>query len=140
MQKLAVLIVEDDFMIADCLEEILEAAGYAVCGIASTTDEAIEFGKKHNPDLGIIDLRLSNGETGTDIGAALRPRSGFGILYASGNPDNERFRSAVGEAIIAKPYTAKSIVTALGIVRERVSGLPLSAFPPGFRLLDNPVT
>lgn len=138
MQKPVVLIVEDDFMIADCLEEILETAGYSVCGIASTAEHAIELGKRYNPDLGVFDLRLAGGGMGTDIGAALLPRDGFGVLYASGNPDNELFRSAAGEAVIGKPYTAKSIVAALGIVHERVSGLPLSAFPPGFRLLVSP--
>jgi two-component system, response regulator PdtaR len=138
MQKPTVLIAEDDVMIADCLEEILEMAGYSVCGIASTTEQAIELGRRYTPDLGVFDLRLSDGGMGTDIGPALHPRNGFGILYASGNPDSERFQNAVGEAVIGKPYTAKSIVAALGIVHERVHGLPLSTFPPGFRLLGYP--
>ena len=140
MQKPVVLIVEDDLIIGDCLEEILEKAGYSVCGIATTTEQAIELGKRYNPDLGVFDLRLSDGGMGTDVGAALLPRDGFGVLYASGNPDHERFRNAVGAAVIGKPYNATSIVMALGVVRERLHGMPLSAFPPRFRLLDSPVT
>lgn len=140
MQKPVVLIVEDDLMIADCLEEILETAGYSVCGIATTTEQAIELGKRYTPDLGVFDLRLSDGGMGTDVGEALLPRDGFGVLYASGNPDHERFSSAAGEAVIGKPYTATSIVVALEIVRERVHGMPLSTFPPRFRLLDRAAT
>jgi DNA-binding response OmpR family regulator len=56
-----VLIVEDDFMIADCLEEILVDAGYEVCGIAREVDEAIAMGKELRPDLAVIDLRLAAG-------------------------------------------------------------------------------
>jgi DNA-binding response OmpR family regulator len=137
MQKPVVLIVEDDFMIADCLEEILVEAGFTVCGIAATVAEAIALGEQRDPDLGVIDLRLAEGGVGTDVAAALRLRGGFGVLYASGNPDHPLLQSAEGEASIGKPYTAKSVVAALGIVREKMSGLPLSAFPQGFRLLEN---
>jgi DNA-binding NtrC family response regulator len=137
MRKSIVLIVEDDFMIADCLEEILTAAGFSVCGIASTTAEAIALGERCNPDLGVIDLRLSEGGFGTDVAAALHARGGFGVLYASGNPDHPLFRSATGEGLIDKPYTSVAVVAALKIVREQMSGLPLSAFPQGFRLLHN---
>jgi hypothetical protein len=41
----------------------------------------------------------------------------------------------MGEGCIAKPYTASTIVLALGIVGERMAKLPLSAFPRGFTLL-----
>jgi len=137
MQKSLVLIVEDDIMIADSLEEILVAAGYTVCGIASTTADAIALGNRYHPDFGIIDLRLSEGGWGTDVAAALHARGGFGVLYATGNPDHPLFNNAQGEGCIAKPYTATSIVSALGIVRERMAGLPLSAPPQGFRWLDS---
>ena len=100
MPKPVVLIVEDDFMIADCLEEILVAAGFTVCGIAGTTAEAIALGERHNPDLGIIDLRLADGGIGTDVAAALCTRSKFGVLYVSGNPDHPRLQNAEGNACI----------------------------------------
>jgi len=137
MQKPLVLIVEDDFMIADCLEEILVEAGFTVCGIAATTAEAIALGEQHKPDLGVIDLRLAEGGVGTYVAAALRLRGRFGVLYASGTPDHALLKSAKGEASIAKPYTASAMVAALGIVREQMLGMPLSAFPQGLRLLEN---
>jgi CheY-like chemotaxis protein len=130
-----VLIVDDDLMIADCLEEILIDAGYEVCGIASGVAETIALGEQHRPDLAIVDLRLSSGDLGTKVAAALRP-FGVGILYATGNPGHPVFRDAVGEGCIAKPYTASTIVSALGIVGERMAKLPLSAFPRGFMLIE----
>jgi two-component system, response regulator PdtaR len=134
MQK--VLIVEDDFMVADCLEEILVDAGYEVCGITGEVAEAIELGKQHHPDLGVIDLRLTNGRYGTEVAAALCPGGGFGVLYATGNPDHPLLSHAEGEGCISKPYTATSVVSALRVVSERMSKCPvLSTFPLGFRLL-----
>jgi DNA-binding response OmpR family regulator len=131
-----VLIVDDDLMIADCLEEILMDAGYEVCGIAGGVAEAIALGEAHEPDLAVIDLRLSNGELGTQVAAALCADARLGVLYATGNPEHPSLQNAPGEGWIAKPYTGASILAALRIVAERMSKQPaLSAFPPGFALL-----
>ncbi len=130
-----VLIVEDELMIADFLEEILTEAGYEVCGIASTMAEAIEISERRNPNLGVIDMRLSGGESGMAIAAALRRRGNLGVLYATGNPDHAFLSQAEGEGCITKPYLARDIVSALQVVHERMSNLPLSALPKGFRLL-----
>jgi DNA-binding response OmpR family regulator len=133
---LRVMIVEDDFMIADGLEEILLGAGYEVCGIAGRVEDAIAMGRKFHPDLGVIDLRLSNGGFGTEVAATLCAEGKFGVLYASGNPDHVLFSDAKGEGCIAKPYTARTILAALAVVRERISGTPkVMTFPEGFRLL-----
>ncbi|MDN3565043.1 response regulator [Paeniroseomonas aquatica] len=131
-----VMIVEDDFMIADSLEETLIAAGYEVCGIAKGVGEAIALGRRHRPDLAVIDLRLSQGGYGTEVAAALGPTDGLGILYASGNPDHPLLQRAIGEACISKPYTATAVVAALQVVSERMARRStLTAFPDGFRLL-----
>lgn len=134
---LKVLIVEDDFMVADCLEEILLAAGFDVCGITGNVSEAIALGERIAPDLAVIDFRLSNGEYGTEVGAALSDRLGVGILYASGNPDDPRLQNAVGAACIAKPYSAASIVAALRVVSEGIRfGAASAELPKGLRLLS----
>jgi DNA-binding response OmpR family regulator len=133
---LKVLIVDDDFMIADCLEEILVDAGYEVCGIAGCLADAVAIGREHQPDLAVIDLRLAGGEYGTDVAAALRRDGTVGVLYATGNPDHQLLRNGTDEGCIAKPYMASSILAALLLVRERMLSLPvLSPLPQGFRLL-----
>jgi len=136
---LTVLIVEDELMIADFLEETLVDAGFEVCGIARTLAEAIALNEQHRPNLSVIDLRLSNGEHGTEVAAALRQRSRLGVLYATGNPYHPLLDQAEGEGCISKPYLANNVVSALHIVSERISNRPLSAFPQGFRLLDAPL-
>jgi DNA-binding response OmpR family regulator len=133
---LKVLIVEDDFMIADCLEEILVDAGYAVCGIASGVVEAIRMGDEHRPDLAVIDLRLADGRYGTEVAAALIARGGLGVLYVTGDSHHPMLVDADGDACMSKPYSANSIVAALRIVSERMSKFAvLSKFPADFRLL-----
>ena len=86
-------------MIADYLEEILVEAGYEVCGIAGNVADAIALGERHRPSLGVIDMRLGNGEFGTDVAAALCPRGGFGVLYATGNAYHPMLAGAQGDRI-----------------------------------------
>lgn len=126
-------------MVADFLEETLVDAGYGVCGIARTLAEAIALNEQHHPDLSVIDIRLSNGEHGTEVAAALRQRSRLGVLYATGNPYHPLLDHAEGEGCISKPYLGCNIVSALGVISEKMSNRPLSAFPQGFRLLDAPL-
>jgi DNA-binding response OmpR family regulator len=130
-----VLIVEDDFMVADCLEEVLSAAGYDVCGVAGGVAEALLLDGRHKPDLAVIDFRLQDDELGTEIGAALCERRNIGVLYVSGNADDPRLHDARGTACIAKPYSASSIVAALRMVSERTfQGADIAGFPQGFWL------
>jgi DNA-binding response OmpR family regulator len=131
-----VLIVEDDVMIADCLEEILVDAGYEVCGIARKVDEAIRMGKETRPDLAVIDLRLAGGRYGTEVASALHAAGGPGVLYVTGNANHPMLVGACGEGCMSKPYSASSIVAALRIVSEIMLKLTvLSKFPADFRLL-----
>ncbi len=133
---ISVLIVEDDFMIADCLEEILLEAGYDVCGICGTVADAIELGERLRPDLGVIDVRLSDGGDGTKVAKALRQRGAFGVLYVTGNPEYPVSSGAEGEGCLTKPYSAGSLIAALRIVSDLAANRPTSgAFPREFRLL-----
>ena len=113
-----ILIVEDDLMIADCLEEILHDAGYEVCGIASEVEKAIEIGEEQ-PDLAIIDLRLANGRFGTEVGAALGAREKVGILYVSGNTDHPALSHVPLEGRIPKPYSPTAVLAALSALQRR---------------------
>jgi CheY-like chemotaxis protein len=134
---LKVLIVDDDLMLADNLEEILLSGGYSVCGIACTVAEAISLGREQHPDLGVVDLRLSDGGFGTEVATALRRVGNFGVLYSTGNPEHPLLDHAEGEGCITKPYMAAALLAALRIVSDQKNHVPLSTrLPKGFRLLS----
>jgi DNA-binding response OmpR family regulator len=131
-----VLIVEDDLMIADCLEEILVDAGYSVCGIANDIEGAIKIGEETNPDLAIIDFLLADGRLGTEVSSVLRRKSNLGVLYVSGNLDLLTSIDDQEGGCLPKPYSASSVVMALEIVGRRSSHQAIAPiFPAGFRLL-----
>ncbi len=55
-----VLIAEDDLNVANALAEVIINAGYGLCGIARTVDEAIELGLTTKPHVALLDLRLAD--------------------------------------------------------------------------------
>ncbi len=139
---LKVLIAEDDLMIADIAEEMLSEAGYAVCGIAPTVEEAVALFRRHKPDLVLLDLRLADGGLGTEIVAQLGDELGkTGVLYASGNISNIVLTSLDGEASLTKPYCSADLVRSLEIVAGLVNtGTASLPFPYGFKLLPTIAT
>jgi DNA-binding response OmpR family regulator len=131
-----VLIVEDNVMIADMVEEVLLANGYDVCGIVDTVAQGVALCREHKPDLAIIDLRLADGELGTNMAAQRVPFGKLGILYATGNMSQIHLTLADGHACIAKPYSAHSLLAGLRLVTQIVEeGHAVPPFPPGFLAL-----
>jgi DNA-binding response OmpR family regulator len=139
LSKLKVLIVEDDFMIADMSEDLLVAGGYEVCGIAATVQAAVSLGLRHKPDLALIDFRLADGGLGTEVATRLRATSRIGVLYATGNSKHVEMQNAEGEACLGKPYQAEDLVRGMKIVAEFVAtGASTLPFPHGFHMLRHP--
>jgi CheY-like chemotaxis protein len=133
---LKILIAEDDLMNADMVEEILVDNGYEVCGIGRTVAEAVALGRRHQPDLAVLDLRLADGGLGTEVAAQLSDLSRLGVLYASGNVSQIVRTTADGHACLAKPFRAADLLRALEIVTDIVAtGTASPPFPRGFQVL-----
>ena len=131
-----VLVVEDDLMIADMVEETLTTHGYEVCGIARTVVEALALARRYAPSLVVLDLRLADGELGTEIGCQLITSSKVGILYATANVSQVNLTDADGHAWLTKPYRGIDLIRALEVVEGMVAtGIAAVPFPPGFRIL-----
>jgi CheY-like chemotaxis protein len=131
-----ILIVEDNFMIADMVEDTLIANGYDVCGIAPTVAVGLALWRDHHPDLLVVDLRLAHGELGTELVAKIGNFGDLGILYVTGNSGQLELSNTDGHACLGKPYIASDLLRALQIVTQLVeTGEASRPFPPGFHLL-----
>jgi len=132
-----ILIVEDNFMIADQVEETLLRNGYEVCGIAASVAEGLALYREHKPDLVIVDLRLGRDELGTEMVAQLQPLGDVGILYVTGSGCEIALSTADGHACLSKPYVAADILRSLQLVFDLVNtGTAARPYPRGFYLLN----
>lgn len=116
-----VLIVEDEYIIANDLELILHQAGYPVLGVADSVPEARALLAGQRPDMVLLDIYLQGSETGIDLAQELE-ELGIPFIYISAN-DNKSVLEAVKatqpSGYIVKPFRAKDILTTLEISRYR---------------------
>jgi two-component system, response regulator PdtaR len=118
-----ILIVEDDFLVADAIDRALADAGFDVAGVAVSADEAIELAESQKPTLVVMDVRLA-GE-GDGIHAALEIFRKFGVrcIFATAHYDQdsrERAQPAMPLGWLQKPYPMLSLVNAIRHALERV--------------------
>lgn len=62
MEILKILIIEDDYIIAENLSEQLSEIGYVISAIAHNSNEAVTAFKKNVPDIILCDIQLKNSE------------------------------------------------------------------------------
>jgi DNA-binding response OmpR family regulator len=111
-----ILIVEDDFLIADATRQVLEGAGHAVIGEAPTAARARQLAAAAPFDLAIVDMKLAEGGDGLALGADLAREHGCRILIATAYADWALERSgAPGFAceVVHKPYSPAALLAAV---------------------------
>ncbi|WP_304488717.1 sigma 54-interacting transcriptional regulator [Dyadobacter sp. CY261] len=116
-----ILIVEDEFIIANALRVTLQQAGHKVTGIASSTEEAHEHLLAAKPDLVLLDIRLNGEQTGIDLARKLKAEN-IGFIYLSANSSQKVLELAkVTEpyGFLVKPFRDKDLLVALDIALYR---------------------
>lgn len=114
-----ILIVEDEFIIADDLAFILKNAGYDICGIADSFEEAILMISKDQPELVLLDIHLKGRLTGIDLARRLGELN-IAFVYLSANSDQkilEEAKSTNPYGFMVKPFREKDILINLEIAQ-----------------------
>lgn len=122
-RRLRVLIVEDDRIVASDLRTTLERLGHTVSGPAWTGESALALAEKRQPDLALIDIRLSGGELdGIALAVKLRRRFGIPVIFLSGYSEDaiyERAREATPAGYLRKPFSDGELAACLEAAMER---------------------
>jgi len=95
VKRARILIVEDELIVAADLQNNLQDLGYAVPDFVSTGVEAISVAGRTDPDLVIMDIRLSGDMDGINAAEHLRKRYGYPIIYLTAYADDETYRRAM---------------------------------------------
>lgn len=118
-----ILIVEDEFLVAMELEDIVSNAGLRVIAVASDAESAARV--EHVPDIAFVDLNLRDGRTGPAIAHNLAQRFGTRIVFVTANP--EQIGDPPGSALgyVQKPFSVDAILAAVELGRgERPQAIP----------------
>ena len=121
MNNKKILIVEDEFVIADVLANILKPAGYNVCGIADSVREALEMIAVAKPDFVLLDIYLKGKLTGIDLAHRLAEMN-IPFIYISANSNQkvlDEAKTTNPYGFVIKPFRPKDVLTALDIAIYR---------------------
>lgn len=88
LQK-AVLIVEDEHLIALGLAARIEDMGLDVCGTADTADDAVAQARLHRPAVILMDMRLRGVKDGVDAAQAIYESVGSKIIFVTGSREQK---------------------------------------------------
>jgi two-component system, NtrC family, response regulator HydG len=117
--KEKLLIVEDQFIEANNLQMILERAGYHVCCIARSVNEAIDIVDAETPNIVLLDIHLKGKLTGIDLAKILREKN-IPFVYLSANSNKDILDAAKATrpyGFLVKPFREKDVLVTLDIAR-----------------------
>lgn len=119
--KEKILIVEDEFIVANDLKIMLMKADYQITGIASSVVQARKSIAEKKPDWILLDIMLKGDLTGIDLAWELREMK-LPFLYISANT-NQSTLEAVKETqpygFMVKPFRERDLIVMLDIAKYR---------------------
>jgi DNA-binding response OmpR family regulator len=110
LRAIRVLVVEDQWHVANALKLLLEAEGMEVSGPAATAVDAGRLATEHKPELAVVDINLK-GEMAYDLIDQLHDQ-GVRIVVASGYAVLPRLTEKVA-AVLQKPFNGPELLAAL---------------------------
>ncbi|MDJ1503723.1 sigma-54 dependent transcriptional regulator [Xanthocytophaga agilis] len=120
-KKEKILIVEDEFIVANDLRLILQKAGYETSGIASSVEQAQKLIDQKKPDWVLLDIILKGQLTGIDLARDLKQKN-IPFLYISANTNQsilEKVKETKPYGFLVKPFRERDLLVMLEIARYR---------------------
>ena len=96
-----VLIIEDEFLIALDVADTVESMGLKVAGFASGRKHAMSLAP--HADIAFVDVNLSDGRTGPEIGRELAKEYGLTVVFMTANPDDVEDGVEGSLGVLTKP-------------------------------------
>ena len=116
MNNHKILIVEDDEWITEFLSDTLTNHGYSVLDCVDSYEKALLSLNKNQPDLVILDIRLSGPGTGLDVAREINSRWKIPFIFLSSNIDPTLMPEILEESpltILSKPCKPTDLIAAV---------------------------
>jgi CheY-like chemotaxis protein len=94
LAKTRIMIVEDEWVVANDLKASLERLGYDVYSIALSAEEAIKEAEQKKPDLVLMDVVLPGEMDGIKTAHEIGSRFDIPVIYLSAYADEDKLKRA----------------------------------------------
>ncbi|MEW6658296.1 MAG: PAS domain S-box protein [Thermodesulfobacteriota bacterium] len=118
MSSAKILVVEDEWLVAQGISENLQDLGYEVAGLAPSGAEALRLAAESRPDLVVMDILLQGEMDGIDTAEHLRQRFNLPVVFLTASADShtlERAKAAEPYGYILKPFEVRELHSAVEI-------------------------
>ena len=132
--KPRILIIEDEAIVAMELRFVLEDLGYEVVDTVADAKSARNVVLETSVDLALVDIHLSDGPSGVELGRDLANDQNVTVLYMTANPGMVRDGVAGTIGVLTKPTDERAVQTAVDYALRRRQGEPSPPAPAELRL------
>src|SRR5215510_5593399 len=112
MDKIRMLVVEDERIVSMDLQARLKTMGYAVAGAAVSGEEAIQKAETLRPDMVLMDIMLDGALDGIQAAEIIRSRYAIPVIYLTAYADPatlERAKITEPFGYILKPFEEREL-------------------------------
>jgi len=122
MPKANILIVEDEFIIAENLSATLLESGYEVVGIAENVDMTLKMINENSVDLLLLDINLNQAVDGVEIAHIINTKFSIPFIFVTAFVDAttiERVKHTRPYGYVTKPYSDVDLKIAIDLALSR---------------------
>ncbi|MGA8854138.1 MAG: LytTR family transcriptional regulator DNA-binding domain-containing protein [Christiangramia sp.] len=122
-EKIKILIVEDEMIIAANISLQLNELGYEVTGIVPRGEEALMHIKSEIPDILLLDINLKGNLDGIETALAMQKTHDIPVIYLTANIDDVHFNRAKDThpyGFIAKPFKKLDLQRAIELTITQI--------------------
>lgn len=124
MNKIKILIVDDEILIAEDLKDILLSLGFDNIEMAHDKGEAVDKLKLFNPDIVLLDIRMEKELDGLEIGEYINLHNKIPFIYITAHSDVAMIKQIVKtkpSGYITKPFKKSDLFAAINLASDRVN-------------------
>jgi len=119
MSQVNILVVEDDYIIAAHISNLLIEAGYSVAESLSKGESVITYVDNNPVDVILMDINLAGDLDGIETAKLVIKKHSIPIIFLTANSDDitfDRAKDTFPSAFITKPFKNKDLTRTLEIV------------------------
>lgn len=124
MKRPRIMIVEDEWIIANDIKNCLVDLGYMVTSIVATGKEAVDAASADQPDLILMDIMLRGEMNGIDAAREIRKNQHLPIIYLTAYDNQylvEQAKQTDSYGYLLKPFKDRELHIAIDLALHKAA-------------------
>ncbi|HCM77581.1 MAG TPA: hypothetical protein DIS90_14450, partial [Cytophagales bacterium] len=118
MNKIRIVILEDEFIVAEDISTLLTEYGYDVVRVFDNAEEAVSNILTSPPDLLLVDIHLAGAMTGIELVQKVKESLAIPVIYITANSEPGTYQLAKAtrpNAFLVKPFTPANLLASIDL-------------------------